>query len=125
MCVCVPSPAPLPFLTFVFVPVCACAFKMLYFILRKHWILGFVVFFFLFSFSFLYQLSRLNRLDRNCNEIVRGRELLNQIATDNDEITVLISLFLGSLHIDRLVWQILWDCHKQSINPRQKMDSST
>ena len=72
--------------------------------------LCFFPFFFLFL-SFLYQLNRLNKLDRNCTEIICGRELPNQIATDNNKMTVLVSLFFGrsglvclELHIHTIGW---------------------
>lgn len=82
-----------------------------------------------FFFPLCYQLIWPDRLVRKCTEV--GQSVPKSDGNRNGEMTMLISLFLGKsglvcleLHInDRLIWQFLWDCHRQSLNSRWKMDS--
>lgn len=84
---------------------------------------GFISFF----FSLCYQLNWLNRLYRKCTEIVQCSQIRWQQILVKWHCSFLSlgksGLVCLQLHINsRLTWQFLWDCHKQPLNSRWKVE---
>lgn len=84
---------------------------------------GFISFF----FSLCYQLNWLNKLDRKCTEIVQCSQIRWQQILVKWQCSFLSlgksGLVCIQLHINsRLTWQFLWDCHKQPLNSRWKVE---